>query len=246
MPKTNNYEQFKFRTDNRVSINQKHIRDLMESIKSRNLLELRPITVNGDMEVLDGQHRLLAAKALGVEIFYQIEEKLTSGDIIIMNVSKQWGMLDYLNYYTKNGFLEYQRLEAFIKEHNISLKVAQNLTIGTGKDKKAEFRLGTFVFPEGDFTTAIDVCWETIGVIKKQNGFSGFTSNARFWQCLVMLANHPDFDHKKWMFNLERLATKLGPRSSNKDYLRMLMDVYNYKNHSKIDLLSELKIEEVA
>ncbi len=246
MPKTSNYEQFKFRTDNRASINQKHVLDLSHSIKSRNLLELRPITVNKDMEVLDGQHRLLAAKMLGVEIWYQIEEKLTSADIIIMNVSKSWSNIDYLNYYCKNGYLEYQRLDAFMKEHNVSLKVATYLTMGSTHDKQADYRMGKFVFPNYDLAEPINVCWETIGFIRKVNGFSPYTNNARFWQCLVVLANHPEFDKTKWMFNLERLATKIGPRARTKDYLQMFMDIYNYRNQSKIDLLSEDKIEEVA
>ena len=37
---------------------------------------MRPIVVNKKMEVMDGQHRLMAAKQLGVEIYYQEEKNL--------------------------------------------------------------------------------------------------------------------------------------------------------------------------
>lgn len=245
MPKTNTYDVFKFRTDNRP-VNKKHVQDLVNSIKSHNLLELQPITINGDMEILDGQHRLLAAKQLGVDIYYQIEKKLTSADIITMNISKSWGAADYVNYYVKNGHLEYQRLESFMKEHGISLRVAMHLLLGASLDKKAEFRLGKFKFPEGDFTNALEMCWETVGIIKRLNGHSSYSTSARFWQCMVKLANHPEFDKKKWIFNLERLITRMGPRARMTDYLRLFMDIYNYKNHTKIDLLAEEKMEEVA
>jgi len=86
--KTTNYEIFTFREDNREKIDKKHLARLVESIKSRNLLELRPIMVNEKLEIVDGQHRLLAAKQLGYEIYYQKEENLDCADIVRMNLSK--------------------------------------------------------------------------------------------------------------------------------------------------------------
>ena len=100
--KTKNYEMFKFREDNRLKIDQSHVNKLINSIQSRNLLDMRPIIVNSDYEILDGQHRLLAAKNLGVEIYYEIEEKLEHKDIILMNVAKSWAVCDYMNYFVKN------------------------------------------------------------------------------------------------------------------------------------------------
>ncbi len=85
--KTKNYEMFTFREDNREKIDQSHVQRLVFSIEKRNLLELRPIIVNEKFEVIDGQHRLMAAKFLDVEIFYQQEKKLDAKDIITMNIT---------------------------------------------------------------------------------------------------------------------------------------------------------------
>ncbi len=147
--KTKDYDLFRFREDNREAINQAHVKRLAESIKARNLLDLRPISVNSEYEVIDGQHRLLAAKSLGVEIYYQMQEGLKAEDIIIMNVSKSWAQADYLNYYCKNGYQEYIKLKDFTKHHNISLKVAINIMVGYSKTAAQEFKNGKFKFRFG-------------------------------------------------------------------------------------------------
>jgi len=121
--KTKKYDIFKFREDNRQKIDENHVKRLIESIKNRNLLEFRPIMLNSDYEVIDGQHRLLAAKELNIEIFYEIHKDLKSGDIIELNVAKTWQMEDYLNYYVKNGHKEYQNFDAFLKKNNLSINI---------------------------------------------------------------------------------------------------------------------------
>src|SRR5437868_13330592 len=98
MDQTTDYEKFVFRKDNRAKICKEHVDRLIKSIKITNLLQWRPIEVNSAMEVLDGQHRLLAAKALGVPIYYKVIDNATPESIILMNVHKNWGMGDYLNY----------------------------------------------------------------------------------------------------------------------------------------------------
>ena len=90
------------------------------------------------MEVLDGQHRLLAAKKLGCDIYYQIEERLTSADIILMNVSKAWNITDYINFYCKQGNSNYIKFNEFVKKSKIQPRTAMNLIIGESKTKMQE------------------------------------------------------------------------------------------------------------
>ena len=60
LEKTKNYEIFKIMDCNR-ELSAANLQKLIGSIKSRNLLEFRPIIVNSKMEIIDGQHRLAAA-----------------------------------------------------------------------------------------------------------------------------------------------------------------------------------------
>lgn len=234
--KTKNYDQFILRQDNREGIHQPHVERLMESIRAKNLLEWRPILVNKKMEVLDGQHRLMAAKALDFEIWYEINEDMTSGDIILMNIAKAWTMGDYMNYYYKNGFEEYKKLDEFMKRNRISLKVALNITIGSAPSAMHEFKIGGFVFKHDLFSESLDVCWETIEYIKKMNGYSTYTLSVRFWKALIKLVRHESFCDKKWMNNLAKMHYRFGPKASVEDYLKLMMEVHNWRNEIKLSL----------
>lgn len=236
---TKNYDIFKFRTDNREKIDQHHVKRLKSSIQARNLLELRPISVNKNMEVIDGQHRLLAAKDLGVEIFYQIEDRLDQNDIIIMNIAKSWTMSDYLNYYVKNEYPEYVKLRDFMKAHNIILKVALGLGMGAARDEICKFKAGEYVFRADASTQQINECWETINYIKRMNGYSAYTSSGKFWKSMIKLVQHAHFDQNKWMKNLSQMIERMGPRARTEDYMRLFMEIYNWKNNLKLNLLEE-------
>lgn len=234
--KTKDYTIFSFREDNRAKIDQYHVKRLTQSIQERNLLELAPIIVNEKMEVIDGQHRLMAAKILGVDIYYQ-QMDLLAQDIIVMNVSKSWTLTDYLNFHCKHQNDEYIKLRAFMQEHGLSLKVALNIVVGERKSEYQEFKIGRFKFEDENIGKDLEVCWETINYIKKMNGYSIYTSTCRFWRALLSLVRHRDFEKSKWKVNLGRMIDHLAPKATGKDYKTMLQSIYNYRNSTKVNLL---------
>lgn len=233
--KTNNYGLFKYRTDNRT-IDPAHVRRLMKSIEAKNMLDLRPIEVDKQMQVIDGQHRLEAAKSLGLDIWYTVIENDTPTDIINLNISKTWTVHDFFNYYVKHKYSEYLKLEDYIKKNQITLKLALAITQGANHEHSHDFRLGKYVF-EGDAKgDVLDMCHMTIDFIKKMNGFSSYTGTSRFWMALIQLITHNNFSMDKWQFNLARMVHKFGPRATRKDFVEMFMNCYNWKNGNKIDI----------
>jgi hypothetical protein len=233
--KTREYDKFNFRVDNREAINQAHVARLKESISARNLLEFRPIIVNVQMEILDGQHRLLAAKGLGVDIYYQVEEELRPEDIIALNVSKSWGIGDFLNYYLKNGYPEYRKLKDFLDKNRLQLKVALRLTMGATDKAMNDYRHGKYIF-NNEYNDIIEECWTTIHYIQRMNGSSTYTTTTKFWLALVKLVMHDKFDSQKWRQNLERMVDKFGPRINTKAFADLFMEVHNWRNNNKLDL----------
>lgn len=237
--KTKQYDLFVFRDDNRERIDQAHVKRLIESIRARNLLELRPIVVNEKMEIIDGQHRVLAAKALQVEIYYQVEKKLEAKDIILMNINKSWSMGDFLNFYCNHHYPEYLKLRDFMKKHNLILKVALNIAMGQTHVGYQDFKDGSFIFNDETLDGELDICWDTINYIKKLNGHSPYTSSNRFWKALLKLARHPDFDANKWRTNLSKMVENFCAKASVDDYISMMQHVYNYRNPHRIKLNEE-------
>lgn len=237
--KTKSYEMFIFREDNREKIDQSHVKRLVESIKSRNLLELRPIVVNDQMEVIDGQHRLMAAKQLGVEIYYQQEKNLDAQDIIKMNISKPWTIADYFNFYCHHQYDEYMKLKKFMQDNNISLKVALTMAVGQLRVGFIDFRNGKFQFKYETLNEEVQTCWNTINYIKKINGFSSYTSSNRFWKALLKLVRHRFFDEEKWLSNMQKMIDHFSPKAREEDYISMLQTVYNWRNNTRINLIED-------
>lgn len=237
---TTNYDIFKFRNDNRARVQNAHVLRLKQSIQSRNLLAMRPITVNEEMEVVDGQHRLMAAKALGVPVYFTVEKDFNIEDIILMNTAKSWGIHDYLNFYVKNHFPEYMKLDEYMKKTGLGLKIALYICMGTSHDERMDFRQGRFKFVEETEMKEIDECWQTVGYIKKINGAAAYYTASKFWNALLKLIRHPNFDRDKWYSNLKKLVDRCEAKVSTKDYLKMLSTIYNYNNRNeRINFIDE-------
>lgn len=65
--KTKNYDQFKTTNLNREKgIDRNRVEWLKNQIQRRNLLDMCPIIVNSNMEIIQGQHRWLLQKNLGL------------------------------------------------------------------------------------------------------------------------------------------------------------------------------------
>lgn len=237
--KTKDYDQFIFREDNRYKIDQAHVAKLRESIKSCNMLDLKPIVVNERMEIIDGQHRFLAARSLGVDIYYKIQQNIDTREVILLNLTKSWGAMDYLNYYMKNGYQEYIKLYNFMKDNGITLRVALNICIRTSSFNYQKFKDGEFKFQDDVSGECIELCWDTIEYIKKMNGFSSYTESSRFWKALIKLFSHHRFNEQKWRDNLKRMVERMTAKANYGDYCKMIMDIYNWKNTDKLDIMED-------
>ena len=237
MEKTRNYDQFKFREDNR-KIDWSHVEKIKDSIRMKNLLEFRPMEVNSKMEIMDGQHRLMAAKDLGVEIYYKIVEDMKPQDIILIQTAKAWKMPEFLAYYLYHGYQEYIKLDEFIKKNKISLQMALVLSGGKGDNHFHDFKMGKYVFQINEFGEHLDLIHQTCDYIRRINGnvVSQYTNSARFWKALIVIMKHPNFNQEKWFKNLGIHVTKFRPLATFKDYLKLSIDVFNYKNLNKISL----------
>lgn len=232
--KTKDYEIFKFREDNRVQLDKGHIQKLVKMIEVRNMLALRPILVNAEMEIIDGQHRLMAAKQLGVEIYYELSKEMTLHDVILMNTSKQWGIQDYMNFFCKNKYPEYLALADFIKANNISLRLGISMAMSITRQVQEKFRLGEFKFSVDQCSKEVEIIWDTISYIKKINGFSAYTTSVKFWQAMMMLTQDGNFDVDKWHENLAKFITRVKPQPNMKSYLKLFIQIHNWNNAKKI------------
>lgn len=117
MQVTKDYSIFK-KIDSNRDINKPHLKKLIASITIKNLLYLFPVIINNKNEVVDGQHRIEAAKVLGLPIYYIIDNSITKADIALMNSNrKSWGAKDYISFYAQEGNEDFKRLRKMLKDY---------------------------------------------------------------------------------------------------------------------------------
>jgi len=127
--KTNDYSRFKFLKQNR-DLKEKNVLKIINSIKEWGVIPGRPILVDENFFIVDGQHRFEAIKRLELPLEYEI----IAGDIIgktmaLNSNQEQWRIIDYINSYSEQGIDCYRLFLKFKEKHNLSLEICISLTI---------------------------------------------------------------------------------------------------------------------
>lgn len=247
MEKTISYNIFKKNKSNR-DINEKNVKRLMDSIQSQNLLHLAPIIVNKNMEIIDGQHRLEAAKRLGFEIFYIIEENIKNESMQLFNTNQsKWTLYDYINFYSQENYEEYIKLKNFMFKNKIDLCIALRMCgIPRGGKEQLKFKRGSFKFPspmeELEMLDKLSNMKTFISYVSmKLMGEKKFLSSPTFTKAFFYFMNNKQTDFKLFMKKLPYRLDLLRPCSREVDFLTIFKEIYNYKNHNPI---KDLQIEE--
>lgn len=240
---TKDYEVFQHFDWNR-QIHEGNIKKLMQSISQHNMLKSKPILIDEEFRVLDGKHRLESARRLQVPIWYQVHEKMEENDIIrLNNAVKSWSIPDYLNFYSKKNYPNYMELEKFINNNKLDVNIALHLLNAdrsTGFYK--EFKDGLYQFPDPEkYILAVNkksMIDDTIEFIKKKtSGNKIYLERVTFYGALVEFFSNEAFSYEVFNKKLQYKIDLIHPCSKRAEYLKILKDIYNWKNHSPIEKL---------
>lgn len=117
---TMDYTKFKFVKRNRIPVYRK---DIEKTLIKHGWLPQFPMVVNKNHEVLDGQHRFIAAQKLNFPIFYIISENLTQEDIPGLQCGKNWCLHDYLHSFCADNNPDFIVLKDLLDKYKLSLNV---------------------------------------------------------------------------------------------------------------------------
>ncbi len=230
---TMDYDIFKKHEANRTT-DKNNLKKLVTSLSKRNLLALRPILVNKEMEIIDGQHRLLAAKSLQIPIFYQIQDDSETNDIITLNANqRRWIMTDYLNYFVHQNLEEYIKIDNYMKKNKLSLNTCLTLFNQGGGTYFAAFRIGKYKFPEN-----MDTIEERLLQIhavqsflhQKLIGDKKYIYFPTFVKALVGFLNSKEIEFETFMKKIEYKLDWMRHCTRFIDYFDIFRQIYNYKN----------------
>lgn len=236
---TREYDRFKILKGNR-RLDKYHLKKLKNSIEKDNRLNLHPIIINQNDEVIDGQHRLEIAKQLEIDIFYIKSNSISDEHLIDCNVNqKSWEVENYIEYFSIREKLEdYIILKNIIEKTGLKPKAILNLLLGIVSSEMLNFlKTGKFRFPKDNtyqklsesFCDFLDYTED-----KRIKPKSMFT-NHYFTKAFRWLLMTNGFDHLIFTKKLDLRWFDLKPQRGAEDWYKLLISIYNFKNHNRIE-----------
>jgi hypothetical protein len=245
--KTSDLSIFKQIDGNRVP-NLQHIRRLSDSISNYGM-KCNPIIVNENYEVIDGQHRLMAAKDSNSFVYYIVINGYSLSEVHTLNLNqKNWTKKDFMDGYANMGVDSYIKLKRFSEKNDdftfndcISLcgntASSPSTTSMANNYKKGIKQNLTQVFEEGtwkgkDFVLAQE--WANkIRMIKPY--YDGYNRSI-FAMTMVGLLNNPLFDFNEFMHKVRLQPNALVDCANRDQYKTLIEDIYNYRSRNKVSL----------
>lgn len=226
---TLDYELFKSILSNR-EVDDRHVNRLVDAISKKNLLHLNPILCNKNHEVIDGQHRLEAARKLGVPIYYIIDEGITKGDIATINSNaKNWSVTDYVNYWTIEKREGFDKLSAFLSEHPaIPASTALSMMSVDGSRNTKALKDGIVDTSNYDRATYI------AGILKEYRNLIDHAYERNFIMAVTNVVTNPDYDHAQMRSQLEFQSRSLVRCINTRQYVELLEEIYNRNKKNRV------------
>ena len=244
---TNDYSMFRTLEGNR-QVSKLHVNRLKESFKTAYLLS--PILINQQNQIIDGQHRFEAAKALGLPINYIICNDYGLKEVQILNTNmKNWKKEDYLNAYCDVKHPEYLKFRNFMMRFpDFGIKVCEILLTNRQSGKQAtdygrEFtnnKYGKYTvkyFEEGDlfipdYEKSVEFA-EKIMMIKPY--YDGY-NKATFVAAMHGIFKNEYYNHAKLIERLNANPTALQHCANVTQYKLLIEDIYNFRSREKVSL----------
>jgi len=145
LKQSSDYSMFTFMKGNR-NVNPFNLKRIIESMRVNPLFS--PIMVNEKLEIIDGQHRFLASKELGLPFYYIVVNGYSINEVHILNTnSSNWKRLDYLQGYVDLGLRPYIKFKEFMDMFPIfgikaSLHIVTLKNVNQEKSKSNYFENG--------------------------------------------------------------------------------------------------------
>ena len=220
---TNDYGQFKFMDANRDYSDQ-HVLAIKRSFEETgNFTRVKPIVVNENLEIIDGQHRFIACKELGYPVYYTIVTGAGVDVARAMNIlHKGWTTDDYAKSYAATGDINYITYNRLKEEYGVSHTVMMS-AVGVAHRGFKDFREGAFIIRDENEVRA------NLDAITGCAEAAGFTTVDRsFGMAIAKFLKNEQFDPKRMMARLKAAPHLIRAYSTVDEWTRTLEEIYNY------------------
>ena len=236
---TKNYDLFK-----RINYNREvmipRIDKIVESIKKYGFI--LPILVNGNMMIVDGQHRLEAAKKAGSEVLYiqfPIHDDMLPVLISTVNTtSRNWTLEDHLNMWVALEKETYLYISDIMDRECLGISHFLRLASVSGCEKDV---LSKYKFKNGELTFTSSQRYRIETRIKHLNdirnasiSYKEFCNTSAFISAIIVLLVNPDYDHKRMVQVIDESPGSIARSSSSSDYIEIFSSMYNKRLRQRV------------
>lgn len=231
--KSNDYDKFQLLDWNRP-IQHDHVLSLKMNMQQDGYDNAYPIKVSRSLEIIEGQHRFLAAKEAGVEVHYVITDEEVGQSILKhQTLTKFWRKDDFLHHWKQRGNPHYLSLHQLITRYNLSIDNAIGACLKGGRrDCSAKaFMNGKFemYYSLQDCEEIILKSKTIVDHIKMCRGRKGkFTNAARFWEALYHFLRIHKIDIEEFNRKIDMRGSAFSLKLSKTEYVQMFVECYNY------------------
>lgn len=226
-------------TEANRAINPNHVERLEREIKKNGYCKGRPILVDQDGLIVDGQHRYLACKRLGIEA--PIEQVDNFNLVATLNSTQlNWSLRDYVNFYAVKGIADYIILDALCKEKGISPAVAINIIYGKSLSKEGMARPNDNPVRTGDFKIPDKTEKGLAKLERKVQAILDLVTQLdlpktdRLITAITRLSNDSNFSFRIMRDKIAYQRSRIYRCTTIQEYMVMLSNIYNNKNSKKV------------
>jgi hypothetical protein len=229
---TKEYAKFKLIKGNRLIKNPK-IKKLVSSMSTHGWVPGSYVVVNNKWEIIDGQHRVLAAMQCNIPIVYTMEKKSDEKSMRTLNTGgDNWQMNDHLHGLVEDGNPHYIKLQNLMKEFP-ELKITECLMLC--KNGYTAVPRGTF--ENGEFTTKdMNVARTWGNYIMRLKPFAKFFNTGIFVRALIVCLGKECFNFEEFIHKIELRPTSLVKCGTREQYIELFENIYNYRRSDKVNL----------
>lgn len=224
------YSKFKSLEGNRF-LNKLHLKRLMQSMSQNYLWTV--IVVNENYEIIDGQHRFEAIKALGLPLNYIRVKGYGLKEVQILNQnSRNWNADDFMNGYCDLGYTSYLHYRDFKKKYRFGHNECMTM-LGGSSDNGANinnFKAGRFKVK--NLKKAYDNAQQ---IIRLEGMYDGWRRRT-FILAVLKLLEKDNFDFDQFLHKLKLQPMAMKHCVDVKQYIELIEHIYNYKSKDKVNL----------
>lgn len=220
---TTDYDHFKLMKGNR-NLDLGHVEKIRASmLENPDWFKTKPAVVNEHGFVIDGQHRLEAAKQTGLPFYFIQADKMELGAAREMNIrQKAWTLRDYAQSYADSGHKAYQVvLSLAAKYPHLALSVVATIAGGSGYGHSAAFRSGQLELRDMELVN------EQAELVAEIAHISNIHVGVSYTRALLQVAENEVWDNTRFLRKLEEKPDALQQSSLIRDNLRNIELIFN-------------------